>query len=201
MVGYKIINLSDMISELEEDRVKSMLLKYSCPYNDDIEYFLHTKAIEFSKQGLTRTHLVYTSYKAEKVMIGYFSLCNKYISVDKKALSKTLAKRISKFGLYDQRLKKQLISAPLIAQIGKNYTNGYNNLITGDELLKMACDYVREVQDVIGGKIVYLECEDIDKLKDFYSHNGFVEFGTRSLDKDETERLNGNYLVQMLKYL
>lgn len=33
-----------------------------------------------------------------------------------------------------------VIVAPLIAQLGKNYANGYNKLITGDELLAMALE-------------------------------------------------------------
>ncbi|HBF3466448.1 TPA: N-acetyltransferase, partial [Clostridioides difficile] len=53
----------------------------------------------------------------------------------------------------------------------------------------------------MGGKIVYLECEDKPKLIEFYKDNGFVDFGKRSLDKDETDSLDGDYLVQMLKYL
>ena len=38
-------------------------------------------------------------------------------------------------------------------------------------------------------------------LLDFYSRNGFVNFGTRALDRDETDKLSGESLVQMLKYL
>jgi len=201
MAGYNIFNLSDMLSELGEDRVKSMLLEFSCPYNRDVEYFLHSKAIEFSKQSLTQTHLVYTSYKDEPVLIGYYALCNKDISVTNAALSNSLKKRIKKFGTYNQSLKKRIISAPLIAQFGKNYSNDYNKLISGDELLSIACDSVREAQKIIGGKVVYLECEDYYKLTEFYSNNGFVYFGKRQLDRDETERIHGEYLVQMLKYL
>lgn len=89
----------------------------------------------------------------------------------------------------------------MIAQLGKNYDNGFGQLIKGDELLKLACDSVKEAQKIIGGKIVYLECEDVLKLTDFYESNGFVFFGKRQLDRDETERIHGKYLVQMLKYL
>ncbi len=89
----------------------------------------------------------------------------------------------------------------MIAQIGKNFTNEYNKLISGDELLKIACDKVANVQSVVGGKIVYLECEDINSLKEFYSSNGFVNFGQRILDVDDSDRVKGAYLIQMLKYL
>lgn len=36
---------------------------------------------------------------------------------------------------------------------------------------------------------------------DFYTSNGFVNFGKRNLDKDETDVMSGGYLVQMLRYL
>lgn len=57
------------------------------------------------------------------------------------------------------------------------------------------------MQNIVGGKIVYLYCEEKEALLDFYSQNGFVNFGTRSLDRDETDKLSGEALVQMLKYL
>ena len=88
----------------------------------------------------------------------------------------------------------------MIGQLGKNYANGYNNLITGEELLKLALDKVQEMQHIVGGKIVYLECEKKEQLIEFYSQNGFVNFGTRTLDRDETN-LTGEELVQMLKYM
>ena len=90
-----------------------------------------------------------------------------------------------------------VIMAPLIAQLGKNYDNGCEKLITGDELLKMALDKIRLAQRIIGGKVVYVECEDVDFLKDFYQSNGFVVFGSRKLDKDERTEMCGTHLVQL----
>lgn len=76
-----------------------------------------------------------------------------------------------------------------------------NKLISGDVLLKLATDKVHAIQSVLGGKFVYLECEDKDSLIKFYSENGFVAFGKRNLDRDERDRQSGQYLVQLLKYL
>lgn len=87
---------------------------------------------------------------------------------------------------------------PLIGQLGKNYYNEYNKLISGDVLLKMACDKIREAQEILGGRFVYLECEDKDKLKEFYEDNGFVCFGKRNLEKDERDKNSGEYLLQMM---
>jgi hypothetical protein len=200
MTGFNLIELDDMIEELGEDRVKSILFNFTCPMNKDVEHFLKEKAILFSTQGLAKTHLVFMSYKGNPELVGYFSLANKFIMLKEKALSNTLEKRVRKFANHNRELKTYFITAPLIAQFGKNHTIDRGKLITGDELLKLACDKIAKVQSVIGGKIVYLECEDIEALIEFYSRNGFVNFGKRPLDPDETN-LKGEFLVQMLKYI
>lgn len=199
MTGYHIVNLIDIVGTKSEGRIMSDLLLYSCPLNNDVENFLKIKAIEFSKYGFSQTHLVYTSYKGSPVLCGYFTLCVKSLSVKRNAISKTLAKRFARYGTFDSHENKFLIGCPLIGQLGKNYLNGYNKLITGDELLKMACDKIQSVQRIIGGKFVYLECEDEPKLIHFYNSNGFVLFGQRQLDPDETG-IKGQYLNQMIRH-
>lgn len=204
MTGYRVVNLKILIEELGEDTAKSILSNFSCPLNPDVEFFLSKKAMEFSKHGWAQTHLVFASYKEEWVLVGYFALANKYIRISSKKLGKasgTLRRRIAKFATHDASLKSYILAAPLIAQLGKNYYNGYDKLITGDELLNEACGKISKLQFDIGGKFVYIECEDKAKLTDFYSRNGFCEFDYRYLDPDETDKLDGRYLVQMLKYI
>ena len=201
MTGYRVVNLGAMIEELGEDAVKSILSDFSCPLNPDVEYFLSVKAIEFAKQGWAQTHLVFASFQKKPVLVGYFALANKTICVPGKNLSNGLKKRIAKFATYDNNVKSYILSAPLIAQLGKNFKNGYNKLITGDELLNEACDKISRIQFELGGRFAYLECEDKIKLTDFYSRNGFCNFDIRKLDKDETDKLSGEYLVQMLKFI
>ena len=91
-----------------------------------------------------------------------------FISDSLKNTSKTLGKRIRKFARYDEGMKRHLVSSILIGQLGKNYTHGYDALIRGEELLKIACDTVREAQRITGGRLVYLECEDVPSLIRFY---------------------------------
>jgi len=201
MTGYKIVNLKLMVEEIGEDRTKEILSSFCCPLNEDVESFLTVKAIDFAKQGWSQTHLVMASYRDEPVLVGYFTLANKYITVDsRKITSGTQRKRIAKHSIFDNRLRAYCLSAPLIAQLGKNFANGYNKLITGDELLYMACKKISTIQLDLGGRYAYLECEDKKPLVDFYSRNGFYEFDTRRLDRDEVG-VSGEYLVQMLKYI
>ncbi|MDD3268467.1 MAG: N-acetyltransferase [Syntrophomonadaceae bacterium] len=201
MKGYSLVSLKDMAEELGEKRTEKILSQFLCPLNKDVESFFHNSAISLAKQNISVTQLVFASYKQAPVIAGYFTLANKNIMIANKNMSNTTKKRISKFGVFDPDMKGYRISAPLIAQMGKNYANGYNSLITGDELLHIACSKVVQAQELIGGKIVYLECEDKIPLIDFYQSNGFVNFGHRALDRDETAVLTGQYLIQMLKYL
>ena len=201
IAGFVQVNLAEMISEIGEDRVKAILSDFSCPLNKDVEFYIRDKAIVFAKQGWAATHLVFASYKDTLVLVGYFTLVTKVIMIYKANMSKTLQKKISKFSQPDVSMKRYIMSAPLIAKLGKNFNKGYDKLITGDELLKLACDKVKSIQTDVGGKFVYLECEDKPQLIDFYTSNGFVNFGKRNLDKDETDVMSGGYLVQMLRYL
>lgn len=201
MNGYLLFSLKDMLSELGESKVKSELSSFSCPLNKDVEYFLRYKSIEFSRQNIAPTHLVYASYKGNMALCGYFTVANKEFNISSKYVSNSVFKRLKKFGTYDAEYKCCNIPAPLIAQLGKNFTDDYNNLITGDELLDLACREVKRAQTIIGGKTVYIECEDKPKLIDFYERNGFISFGKRNLDKDERDKMDGQYLIQMIKYL
>ncbi|MBO5094814.1 MAG: N-acetyltransferase [Lachnospiraceae bacterium] len=204
MSGYIGINLKDILSDesLGESAVKSVLSSFSCPLNPDVEYFLQHTAVEFSKQSISNTYLIMASYREKYVLCGYFTLANKVFCIEKNSLpNRNWKRRISKFGRFDPSVQRYTISAPLIGQLGKNYTDGYDKLITGDELLKLALDKVREMQHIVGGRIVYLECEQKEKLIAFYQNNGFVNFGMRELDRDETDKLSGESLVQMLRYL
>ena len=159
MDGYVQVSLKDMLESVGEDRVKAILSTFSCPLNRDVERYLTGRtAIEFAKQGVSPTQLVFTSYKGSMVLIGYYTLALKDFVIKDK-------------------------------------------LMTGDELLKLAIDKISMVQSTVGGKIIYVECEDKPELLEFYFSNGFVEFDKRALDRDEEIDFEGKYLIQMLKYM
>lgn len=201
MTGYNVIHLQDMISELGEDRVKSMLLDFVCPLSKDVEFFLHNKAIEFSKQSLSQTFLVYGSYKGEPKILGYFTLANKVVVIYPSSLTNSLQKKINKFATYDYATKNKMIPSFLIAQLGKNFLIDDGKQIKGEELIGMAINKVESVQRIVGGKVVYLECSNKKELLDFYTKYGFKEFGRRVVEKDEEEMFQETELIQLLKYL
>ena len=202
MAEFVQIKLDDMLNQLGENEVKSILSSFVCEKNKDVQMFLRDKAIEFSKQGLAKTTLVYwvSDDGVEKYLVGYFTVASKYLCVSKDSISKSLAKKMNAHGTFNSNTREYIVPAPLIAQLGKNFADGNNYLISGAELLQMAVDKVKSIQEELGGKFVYLECETKEKLVQFYNNNGFTEFGRRRKDRDEIE-VDGEYLVQLLKYL
>lgn len=201
MQGYPQINLKDLIETLGRKQIEERLKLFSCPLNADVEDFIQNKAVNFALQDLASVWIVTASYKENWVPVGYFALANKHFHIKPDKLSNRYRREINKFGTLDSRINKYIVSAPLIGQLGKNYRNGYDKLITGDELLGMACDNVRAAQKLIGGRLVYLECEDIPSLVKFYERNGFFQFDKRELDRDEKDKQKGDYLIQMFKSL
>ena len=199
---YVQINLNDMLEALGEDEVKSILSSFVCPLNKDVENFLKYKAIEFSKRCFSKTHLVFwvTDDGTEKELVGYFTIASKFIGIDRKVVNSREARKLREHGMFDEKTSKYIVSAPLIGQLGKNFANGNDALISGSELLQLAIDKVRLVQKEIGGRFVYLECEDTQKLTAFYEKNNFKIFGKRHLDGDETD-LHGEYLLQLFAML
>ena len=195
------VNLRDFLEIRGEEKTHNLLDNFDSKYNEDVNYFLKAKAEEFGKRGLASTYLVFTKYKGKLEFLAYYSLAMKAVVIKSDAnISKTMRKKINTYSNFEPKLKSYIMSCHLIGQLGKNYNANDESLISGSELLELACRKVRAAQEISGGKFVYLECENVKSLINFYEKNGFTKFGMRKLDKEETD-LNGSYLVQLIRYL
>ncbi len=194
---FLVVNFKDMLEdeEIGEDKLKEILSDYSCPKNADVEHFLKCNSIEFTKKNQSVTYLVFGE-KGD--VVGYFSLAVKPISVRNDIFSKSVNKKISRVAELDEDGTTYSLSAYLIAQLGKNYTDNANKAITGAELLEIALDTIRDIQHRTGGMVVFAEAERKDKLMKFYKEeNRFQEFETRTIHRNDEE----HDLVQMLMIL
>ena len=100
MSGYSILSLEEILEQKGEDFCREILSVFSCPHNVDVERFLTKRsAVEFAKQGIAQTFLVYASYQKKNVLCGYFTIANKYIVVNKHSVSSTLRRRLRKFAM------------------------------------------------------------------------------------------------------
>lgn len=87
MNGFIKIILKDLIEQAKENpetitfgEVEDIVSGFYCPFNNDVQLFLREKAIIFEKQRISATHLIFTSYKEELVLVGYFTLAAKVYS-------------------------------------------------------------------------------------------------------------------------
>lgn len=184
---YQIINLNEYLSNTAlEQEVLKIINTFQSPRNEDVESFLKKNAILFTRKGQSITYLVFRD-AMEADFVGYFSLTIKPITIKSESIpSKTFRKRIERVCKADDD-GAYVISAYLIAQLGKNYNLEESKRIEGRKLLEIAHDTLSDIKNQIGGVIVFLECEDSenDFLKKFYSDNGFTLFDERISEKSK----------------
>ena len=194
---YNVTNLDSLYDALGEKKLQEILNDFECSKNIEVEEFLKEKAILLSKQGISKTYIITTSVEENNVIVGYFSIANKMTKIKKDFFGGKTKRRFERFAETGENTNTYFAYLPLIGQLGKNFHNNYNKYITGDIILHLACKQVCEVQKMIGGRFVFLECEDIPKLKDFYESNGFMCYNKRKLEKCESKN-NVRYLLQMI---
>ena len=182
--------------EAGEPALVELLSGFSSPKNKDVERFLKKSAIEFTKKNQSVTYLVVS---AEDVrLLGYFTLALKPLTVRGETVSNTMKRKLLRISELDEKSDTYTMSAYLIAQLGKNFSESGGTEITGAELLKLAWDKIKEIQYLGGGVVTFLEAENEEKLLSFYRDNRFSQFDTRqtALDTDESHEL-----VQPLRLL
>ena len=197
---YRIINIRRYIGnenpELGEDELLQILSEFSCPLNPDVERFLKYSSIEFTKKNQSVTYLVFSV--ADGKLLGYFTLALKPLTVRGETVSNTVKRKLLRVSELDKKSDTYTMSAYLIAQLGKNYSEKDGKMITGAELLGLAWDKIKATQYMFGGMVTFLEAENEEKLLSFYRDNRFSQFDTRQTASDTDE---SHELVQLLRLL
>lgn len=191
------VNIQDILKAVGEEKVQSLLSDFSSPLNEEVEDFVHNKSIEFAKKKLSITYLVIRKTDDGKtVLVGIFTLAHKAVEVTNTNISNTARRKLSRYAKLDEETDKYNVSAFLIAQFGKNSAVSEKWKISGNELMDLAFEVLRHVQYFVGGGVVYLDCENIDKVLEFYKsdYNRFKIFGER------VARSEGKLYLQLLKF-
>ena len=179
-MNIKVTNILDILErgEVGEQIVRDWIDTFSCPLNAEIEHFLHHNAIDFAKKKQCITYFIQDKNDA---IVAYFALTHKAVNIDATRLSNTVRKGIARHAEQNADTGDFNASAFLIAQFGKNSIYKGNLKITGNNMMSLALDTLRQAQHLVGGGIVYLECEDEPRLLDFYANdaNRFRDFGER----------------------
>ena len=117
------------------------------------------------------------------IILAYFTLAPKPIVFSEK-MSKRLIKDIDGFSK-----NAVSVSAVIIGQLGKD--SHFGERITGADLIDSVMALTYQVSDIIGGRVVFLECQESDGLIEFYKRNGF-----HYMQKNEKTNL-----IQMVRHL
>ena len=193
------IALSSLIKMTGEDNelLRQILSSFSCEQDEDIENFLHNRAVEFEELSKARTYLICDEEQISEEefcldqlkIYGYVAIALKILSVPeewsnrkRKELDGLSAK------LHGEPIKD--FSCYLIGQLSRNSKVPHDS-ISGSDLLQISYDVIAAAVDAVGGRYMMIECREEKKLVDFYLANGFEEI-QRSSD--------GNHImVQMIR--
>lgn len=186
-----VISLRDMILQGNEEFARSCIETFSCEkidedgnkknLNPNVERFLKTNAIQFAKMKTAITYLIFDSN--DNAVLGYFSLTHKSVDIP-SGLSRKIIDKIKRFSGLNKENNTYTVSAFLLAQLSKNYAVDNGKRISGTAIMTAAKEKLLDAQNLIGGTIVYLDCEPISDLIHFYENEKFVFFGERSSEID-----------------
>ena len=167
--SIKTISLSSLIELFERNgvslnKLRETLFLFRCQKNPEEEDFLHKDAIFFEQRNKARTFLLLRDYE----IIGYYSLAFKSIDLEEVSRSK-------KKDMTAGETKLKTYSAYLIGHIAK--ADSIHEKL-GYDMLDNARDLIYRAQKYVGGRLIYIDCKDEERLIRFYRNYGFKYFNT-----------------------
>lgn len=154
---------------------------------------MKNRAIEFDKLAKSKTFLILGLDNAESKinLIAYFTLSLQVFKVPEKLSNR----KIKEWDGFSAKVKSKVITefpVILIGQLGKN--DEYKDKILGSELMQYCLSTVLDGQQILGGRIILLECKNTPYLVDkFYPKFGFKKIESDCQPNDE--------LIQFIKVI
>lgn len=180
MWSYRSIQLNDLLSQIGKTKTKEILSDFSCPKNKEVEDFLKDKAIPFEMANLARTTLIYLEEgNGKPKLVAYYS-----VTVSKINIEHLPRNERKKLAGTSYAIGKE-IGAILIGQLSKNFSDGNNAYISGKVLMNLVFDRIRQIDILIPSVVTYIDCEDIECLKKYYSSFGFELFRKNMIENQE----------------
>ncbi|MDO9529270.1 MAG: hypothetical protein Q7J27_08930 [Syntrophales bacterium] len=130
--------------------------------------------MEYEKRDKSRTFIYFDEKHLEESgdlkIIGYFSLALKTIKVSViETMSNNLKKRLGNLSDKDKNLM-----AYLIGQVGRDSSYD-SNVIDGSKMLQDCYKLIASARDIVGGRIILVECKPVDKLCQFYENERYID--------------------------
>ncbi len=180
-MAYYEVSLLDYIDEVGKENIKSVLSKFVCKENEEVEYFLRERSLHNEIYGFAKTVLIFDSESEKNDIIAYYTITTKSLIFDKKMNSN---KRKKFFGT--SLTNGNAIPSILIGQLGKNEAISNSNF-TGSHLMDMIFRYIINMSILTPSVVAYVEHNGSSKLRKYYEKHDF-----KYLQRDG-EEANGLY--------
>lgn len=170
---YEILSLSEMIETYGQDIVSDILESFKSVHDSATESFLKEKAIDMEIRDLSRTYLAVS--KKDTRVLGYITVSIKCMRIpDENLLSGKTKKSMN----IDS--KTNIVQSFLIGQLSRS-AEAPKGL--GSYLLDVAFEKLNQVRELVGCRIVRLDCHD--ELVPYYTSYGF-----KLITKNDDRSLN-----------
>ena len=162
-----IFSLHELLLNWSEERVVSLLSKFTCRAGPDEEDYLKSKSIQHDRNSISRTYLVVEKDDSKEgySINGYFTLAVKCLSV--KNSDDILIELKDKMNI-----DRDIAQAYLLGQIARKDDTEKG---LGELMLNHAIDLFRKSHEILGCRVVRLDCRD--KLVPYYLRHGFSLIG------------------------
>lgn len=170
-----------------EEKAQELISIFICQKDGDIEAFIKNRAILFEKLGKSRTFLIFDEDNELFEVLAYFTIALQVLKVPESLSNR----KIKEFDGFNAKINGERINefpAILIGQVGKN--DLHKEKIRGFDLMQYCINTILDGQMRLGGRMVMLECKNVEYLIKFYEQFGFIK-----LEKDYQE----GELIQFIK--
>lgn len=145
-----------------------VLSHFTCHQNIDIIHFLTEKAVDYERHHISRTFFFVNE---QGDWLGFFVLSLRVL--DMRDWDKKVKKQFLCSGKSPNNV--QFIPTYLIAQLARN--DHFSNEINGRIMMNAVLKQLDETRRILGGKIVWLDSVNHEKVIQFYEQFGFRKVG------------------------
>ena len=167
-MNYTIVSLRGILAQTDsEDSVCALLNTFKCSRDHDREHFLWNLAIQFEKRCMSRTYLA-VDVSDPSHILGYFSLGMKCLRLREDApISRSMRNKMNVDSETD------IAQSYLIGQLGRSDDSPKG---LGAMLLIDALDLIRQSSEIVGCRVVRLDCSS--NVESYYTSQGWKRVGT-----------------------
>ena len=167
-MDYDFIPLKTMLDNADEQTISALLSTFRCSRDRDLENFLHKSAVPNEKRGMARTYLALSS---DDRIVGYFSLSMRCGVIPKQLVSKSMYKRLN------VQPETDVAQMYLIGQLGRSDDSEHG---LGESLIKQAMGLIARANEIVGCRVMRIDCKPSESLIAYYHRFGFEAIKTTS---------------------